>query len=151
MCEYKKSRNKPCTAFLIWVFSSWNLSSEVNCWVVLNEIFWARSQWRSEAKCRPGQTIKGAALSTPQMWQEFKMKEDHVSCSFKDIRITKGSWKWQSNTHRLKWFLFLLSIMILAFFCWSPPSSLLLGLFFLFLMCVYGPSVFRQMFFHVTF
>jgi len=34
---------------------------------------------------------KSAILSTPQISiQEFKMKEDHVSCFFKDTRISKA-------------------------------------------------------------
>jgi len=49
-------------------------------------------EWRSEAKCLPGPTIKSASLSTPQIClQKFKMKEDHVSCVFKDIKINKAS------------------------------------------------------------
>jgi len=35
---------------------------------------------------------KSAALSTPPIsLQEFKMKEDHVLCLFKDIKIDKAS------------------------------------------------------------
>jgi len=61
------------------------------------------------------------------------MKEDHVSFLFEDSRINKASLRSQSNTHKLKWSCFSLSIMSLAFFCLSPPSSLLFFLFFCFL------------------
>ena len=38
----------------------------------------------------PGAQHKSAALSTLQIsLQEFKMKEDHISCLFKSIRINK--------------------------------------------------------------
>jgi len=36
----------------------------------------------------PGAHHKSAALSTSEIFlQEFKVKEDHVSCLFEDIRI----------------------------------------------------------------
>ena len=39
----------------------------------------------------PGAQHQSAALSTPKMsLQEIKMKEDHVSCLFNNVRITKA-------------------------------------------------------------
>jgi len=45
-------------------------------------------------------------ISTPQIWQDSKTKEDYISCLFKDIGITKSSSRSQSNTQKLKWVLF---------------------------------------------
>jgi len=50
---------------------------------LLQELKTTPHQWRSEAKCRPGPTIKVSPfpVSTPSIClQEFKMKEDHASC-----------------------------------------------------------------------
>ena len=69
--------------------------------------------------------------------QKFKMKGDHVSFFFKDIRINKASWNSQSDTHKLKWVLFIIVDYEYCFFCLSPPFSSLIFLFFAFLTYAY--------------
>ena len=89
------------------------------------------TQWRSEAKCFPWQTIKVPPLSTSQTFlQIIKMKEDQISCLFIDIRIKHLE---DHNQTLTNWngSCFSLSITSLTFFCLSPASSLLLFLIFL--------------------
>ena len=64
-------------------------------------------QWRNEAMCLPGPTTKVPPFPPLKFaYKNFKMKEDHVSSLFKNIGITKASWRSQWNTHKLKWVLF---------------------------------------------
>jgi len=63
-----------------------------------------------------------AALFTSQIrLQKFKMKEDHVSCLFKDIRINKAFEERNQSLTNWNGSCFSLSIMSLTFFCLSPP------------------------------
>jgi len=79
---------------------------------------------------------KIAALFTLKIClQEFKMKEDHVSCLFKDIRIDKASWTSRLNTHKLKWLLFFIFDYKSSFFCLLPFSWWLF--FRLFQLCLH--------------
>ena len=74
-----------------------------------------------------------AALPTSQIsLQEFKVKEDHASCLFKDIRMNKTSWRSQSNTHKLICIsFFIIDYYNSCFICLSPSSSSLHFLFHL--------------------
>ena len=55
----------------------------------------------------------------------------------KDIRINSASLKSQSNTHKLKWVLFLIVDYDTCFLCLSPPFSLLIFVFFAFFIYAY--------------
>jgi len=71
-----------------------------------------------------GADYKIAALFTPKIClQEFEMKEDHVSCLLKDIRINIAFGRSQPNTHKLKWVLFFIVDYESCFLCLSPTSS----------------------------
>jgi len=89
----------------------------------------------------PGADHKSAVLSTPQIClQKIEMKEDHISCLFKDTRIKKASWKSQSNTYKLKWVLFFIVDYESCFFCLSPSFSSLIFQFFAFF--TYGYTIY---------
>jgi len=60
------------------------------------------------------------------------MKQDHVSCLFKDIRMNKASWRPQSNTHKLKRVLFF--IVDCEIFAFSACRHLPHHYFFYFLL-----------------
>jgi len=93
----------------------------------------ASNQWRSEAKCLPGSTIKVPPfLPLKFAYKNLKWKKIMFSCLFKDIRIDKASWKSQSNTHKLKRVLFFIVDYESCFFWLSPPSSSSIFLFFAF-------------------
>ena len=85
----------------------------------------------------PWSDHKRAALSIPQIClQKLKMK-DHASRLFKDVRVNKAYWKSQSNTHKLKWVLFLIVDYESCFFDLWPPFSSLIFLHFAFFAYAY--------------
>jgi len=80
------------------------------------------------------------------------MKEDHVSCLFKDIRINKAPSKSQSSSNKLKCVLFFVVDYESAFLLVATFLIINFSIFcFLYMIGVYEPDMFRQSFLPVGF
>jgi len=88
---------------------------------------WACSQWRSEAKCLLGPTIK--KLPFPLVKFVYK----NLKCKIMFLGYKR--YKWQSNTHKLQWVLFF--IVNLCFPVFMPVATfIVITPIFFFLICI---------------
>jgi len=80
--------------------------------------------------------------------------KDHASCLFKDIRITKASWRLQPKTHKLKLVLvFIVDYESCFFLLVATFLIVTFPILLLFFICihVYELNMFPQMFLYVGF
>jgi len=90
----------------------------------------ALEQWPSEAKCRPGPTMKVPPF--PHLKFTYRISNERRSyfVLIKDIRNNKSYWTSQLNTHKRKYILFFIVDYDYCFLCLSTTFSSLFFLFF---------------------